>query len=183
MLSLADAATRALTVDPGLGDVAKLIGLADDVRKVPAARLVFATMPTAPDPFDRARVVPGPAAGRVFAAVAADLPPRPAPARGTPRAASRVDESFAGGPALGGPTRLRARRMRRGGHGRHGQVRGRGDEPGGRFRGDPEDPGVGAVTAGRARGTAQPQNASASAVPVNAAPSPAARVPTTLATA
>lgn len=74
MLSLADAATKALTVDPGLASVRRLAGLADDVRKVPAARLVFTTMPTAPDPLDRNRLVPDRTADRLFAGIAADLP-------------------------------------------------------------------------------------------------------------
>jgi LCP family protein required for cell wall assembly len=90
MLSLADAATKALTVDPGLAAIRKLVGLADDVRKVPSAKVVYATMPTTADPYDGARVVPAPAARRMFAAIAADLPQRGAP---TP-SPTRVDESF-----------------------------------------------------------------------------------------
>ncbi|MFF9586091.1 LCP family protein [Streptomyces achromogenes] len=71
---LADAATKALTVDDGLGSVKKLIGLAADVNKVPARRITFATMQTAPDPADRDRVVAGPGAASLFAAIADDRP-------------------------------------------------------------------------------------------------------------
>ncbi|MFF9019350.1 LCP family protein [Streptomyces eurythermus] len=71
---LADAATKALTVDDGLGSVKKLIGLAADVNKVPARRITFATMQTAPDPADPDRVVAGPGAASLFAAIAGDRP-------------------------------------------------------------------------------------------------------------
>ncbi|MGW0998975.1 LCP family protein [Streptomyces sp. NPDC002523] len=69
---LADAATKALTVDDGLGTVKKLIGLADDVNKVPTKRMTFTTMQTAPDPGDSDRVVVGPGASSLFATIADD---------------------------------------------------------------------------------------------------------------
>ncbi|MEU2055932.1 LCP family protein [Streptomyces bungoensis] len=69
---LADAATKALTVDDGLGTVKKLIGLATDVNKVPAKRITFATMQTAPDPADDNRVVVGQGARTLFATIAED---------------------------------------------------------------------------------------------------------------
>ncbi|MFF9409766.1 LCP family protein [Streptomyces anandii] len=69
---LADAATKALTVDDALGSVKKLVGLALDVNKVPARRMTFTTMPTAPDPANRDRVVVGAGAKALFAAVAGD---------------------------------------------------------------------------------------------------------------
>ncbi|MGN5377655.1 LCP family protein [Streptomyces lasalocidi] len=50
---LADAATKALTVDDGLGTVKKLISLASDVDKVPTKRMTFTTMQTAPTPTTR----------------------------------------------------------------------------------------------------------------------------------
>ncbi|WP_329362314.1 LCP family protein [Streptomyces sp. NBC_00669] len=108
MLSLADTATKSLTVDPGLAAVPKLIGLADDVRKVPSARVDYATMPTVPDPDDGAHVVPAAAARGVFAAIADDTPPRKARAQGS----ARVDESFDGPdgsatPAAGRPARAK----------------------------------------------------------------------------
>ncbi|GGJ16465.1 LCP family protein [Streptomyces brasiliensis] len=70
--ALADAATKALTVDDGLGSVKKLIALADDVNKVPTKRLTFATMQTAPDPADSNRVVVGADAKTLFSTIADD---------------------------------------------------------------------------------------------------------------
>ncbi|MEU7500984.1 LytR C-terminal domain-containing protein, partial [Streptomyces griseofuscus] len=69
---LADAATKALTVDDGLGSVKKLIGLASDVNKVPTKRMTFTTMQTAPDPDDGNRVVVGAGAETLFEAIAGD---------------------------------------------------------------------------------------------------------------
>ncbi|MET7680573.1 LCP family protein [Streptomyces sp. NPDC005423] len=69
---LADAATKALTVDTGLGSVQKLISLAADLDKVPAKRITFATMQTAADPDDNNRVVPTSGAKSLFATIAND---------------------------------------------------------------------------------------------------------------
>ncbi|MFJ9629628.1 LCP family protein [Streptomyces sp. NPDC101175] len=69
---LADAATKALTVDDGLGSVSKLIGLATDLNKVPAKRITFATMQTSPDPSNNNRVVVGAGAKALFATIAGD---------------------------------------------------------------------------------------------------------------
>ncbi|MEU6589620.1 LCP family protein [Streptomyces sp. NPDC046881] len=71
---LADAATKALTVDDGLGTVKKLIALADDVNKVPTKRITFTTMQTAPDPADSDRVVVGAGARSLFSTIADDQP-------------------------------------------------------------------------------------------------------------
>jgi LCP family protein required for cell wall assembly len=70
--SLADAATKALTVDTGLGSVSKLVGLARDLDKVPSDRMTFTTMQTAADPANDDRVVPAPAAKSLFATIADD---------------------------------------------------------------------------------------------------------------
>jgi LCP family protein required for cell wall assembly len=70
--ALADAATKALTVDDGLGTVKKLIGLAADVNKVPTKRITFTTMQTAPDPDDVDRVVVGAGAKSLFSTIAND---------------------------------------------------------------------------------------------------------------
>jgi hypothetical protein len=70
--SLADAATKALTVDTGLGTVKKLIGLATDLDKVPAKRITFTTMQTVPDPSNSSRVIAAPAARTLFATIAND---------------------------------------------------------------------------------------------------------------
>ncbi|MGW4914588.1 LCP family protein [Streptomyces sp. NPDC004270] len=69
---LADAATKALTVDDGLGTVKKLISLAADVNKVPTKRMTFTTMQTAPDPSNSNRVVVGDGAKDLFATMAND---------------------------------------------------------------------------------------------------------------
>ncbi|WP_225849313.1 LCP family protein [Streptomyces sp. HPF1205] len=69
---LADAATKALTVDTGLGTVKKLIGLAGDLDKVPSKRITFTTMQTAADPTNPDRVVIGPGARTLFQTIAAD---------------------------------------------------------------------------------------------------------------
>ncbi|MER6071715.1 LCP family protein, partial [Streptomyces sp. NPDC001817] len=69
---LADAATKALTVDDGLGSVKKLISLADDVNKVPTKRMTFTTMQTAQDPNNKDRVVVGPGAKTLFSTIAND---------------------------------------------------------------------------------------------------------------
>ncbi|MFE2428523.1 LCP family protein [Streptomyces sp. NPDC059373] len=69
---LADAATKALTVDTGLGSIQKLTGLATDVDKVPAKRITFTTMQTTADPNDSNRVVVAPAAKELFATIAGD---------------------------------------------------------------------------------------------------------------
>ncbi|MER6075305.1 LCP family protein [Streptomyces sp. NPDC001817] len=69
---LADAATKALTVDDGLGSVSKLISLASDVNKVPTQRMTFTTMQTAPDPNNKERLVVGPGAKTLFSTIADD---------------------------------------------------------------------------------------------------------------
>ncbi|MGW1290420.1 LCP family protein, partial [Streptomyces sp. NPDC002586] len=69
---LADAATKALTVDDGLGTVKKLISLASDVNKVPTQRMTFTTMQTAPDPGNKERLVVGPGAKTLFATISND---------------------------------------------------------------------------------------------------------------
>ncbi|MFI8228570.1 LCP family protein [Streptomyces sp. NPDC085900] len=70
--SLADAATKALTVDTGLGSVSKLVDLATDLNKVPSKRMTFTTMQTGADPADANRVVPAAAAKALFAAIVND---------------------------------------------------------------------------------------------------------------
>ncbi|GAA2490168.1 LCP family protein [Streptomyces longisporus] len=69
---LADAATKALTVDDGLGSVRKLIALAADVDKVPTKRMTFTTMQTAPDPANSDHVLVGAGAKSLFSTIAGD---------------------------------------------------------------------------------------------------------------
>jgi LCP family protein required for cell wall assembly len=72
LYGLANAATKALTVDTGLDSIPKLLSLADDLNKVPSNRITFATMQTVQDPQDASAVVPSPAAQNLFDAIAND---------------------------------------------------------------------------------------------------------------
>ncbi|WP_326796218.1 LCP family protein [Streptomyces sp. NBC_01808] len=55
---LAEAATNALHVDDGLGDLKKLYDLGNDIKRVPPERITMTTMPWVPDPQNNAHVVP-----------------------------------------------------------------------------------------------------------------------------
>ncbi|MEO3851820.1 LCP family protein [Streptomyces sp. B8F3] len=57
MYDLADAATKALTVDSGIGSAKKLMDLANDLKKVPQDEITFATLPVLDNPEDDATVV------------------------------------------------------------------------------------------------------------------------------
>ncbi len=72
--SLANAATKALTVDTGLNSISKLVNLAQDINKVPTDRITFTTMQNAtdPNPGMSSRVVPGPGAETLFHTIADD---------------------------------------------------------------------------------------------------------------
>jgi len=72
VLSLADAATKALTVDDGLGSVSRLVDLATDLNKVPSKHMTFTTMQTGADPTNANRVVPAAGARSLFAAIIND---------------------------------------------------------------------------------------------------------------
>ncbi|MFC1416945.1 LCP family protein [Streptacidiphilus cavernicola] len=76
VLSLADAATRALTVDDGLDSVGRLAGLADQLKDLRPERLTTVTMPYAEDPENpKAWVIPMPGdAERLFSMVRDDIP-------------------------------------------------------------------------------------------------------------
>jgi LCP family protein required for cell wall assembly len=58
LLQIADAATKALTVDPGLGSVAKLLSLAGSLRHLRTSHVTFITMPTVLDPANIDRLLP-----------------------------------------------------------------------------------------------------------------------------
>ncbi|WP_045877288.1 LCP family protein [Pseudofrankia sp. DC12] len=67
LLSLANAATKALTVDDSLaGGPSPLVSLAGQLNDVPTNRITFVTMPNVPDPSDTARVIPAPGARELF---------------------------------------------------------------------------------------------------------------------
>lgn len=71
--SLAEAATRALTVDHGLGSVKKLYDLGNDIKRVPTERITMVTMPWEYSP-DGSYVVPKPAdAEQVFSLIRQDI--------------------------------------------------------------------------------------------------------------
>jgi LCP family protein required for cell wall assembly len=72
LYGLADAATKALTVDTGLDSVPRLLGLAADMNKVPPSRITFTTMQTMPDPVDTNRLVIAPSARSLLDAISND---------------------------------------------------------------------------------------------------------------
>lgn len=70
-----DAATSALTTDPGLGSVGALYDLVRTVRRIPGDRLPFVTVPRHPYPRDPARDEPArPAADKLFERLRTDQP-------------------------------------------------------------------------------------------------------------
>ncbi|MFD0329479.1 LCP family protein [Streptacidiphilus monticola] len=72
---LANAATKALKVDDGLGSIPKLIGLADDLNKVPTSRITFTTMQYVYGTGAlKGRVLIGPNATKLFQSIANDTP-------------------------------------------------------------------------------------------------------------
>ncbi|KUJ66689.1 transcriptional regulator [Streptomyces albus subsp. albus] len=74
LMDLAEAATSALTVDPGLGTVKKLYDLGNTLKKVPTKRITMTTMPWLQDPqAPDAHVVPAPDAEKLFSLVRNDI--------------------------------------------------------------------------------------------------------------
>lgn len=69
-----DAITSSMTVDPGLGGLTDLAGLAARVANVPMSSVTFVTMPTTEAPQDRNRVVATADADVIFRALADDVP-------------------------------------------------------------------------------------------------------------
>ncbi|MEZ0067794.1 LCP family protein required for cell wall assembly [Streptacidiphilus sp. MAP12-20] len=70
--SLANAATKALTVDTGLGSIDKLLGLASELNKFSISNITFVTMQTQPSPTNNSRVVIAPGAQSLFDSIAND---------------------------------------------------------------------------------------------------------------
>ncbi|MDX3074783.1 LCP family protein [Streptomyces sp. MI02-7b] len=67
LTGLAESATKALTVDTGLGTVKKLYDMGNDLKRVPTGRITMTTMPWGADPENpTAHVVPTPAATKLF---------------------------------------------------------------------------------------------------------------------
>ncbi|MEU4213566.1 LCP family protein [Streptomyces sp. NPDC026206] len=75
LTGLAEAATRALTVDKDLGSVKELYELGNDIKRVPSGRITMATMPWVSDPQDPdAHVIPKPGdADKLFSLVRNDI--------------------------------------------------------------------------------------------------------------
>jgi len=57
LFKLSDAATKALTVDTGIGSVKKLMDLANDLKRVNTDKITFTTVPVVDNPQDPATVV------------------------------------------------------------------------------------------------------------------------------
>ncbi|MEU4093728.1 LCP family protein [Streptomyces sp. NPDC026673] len=75
LTGLAEAATKALTVDDDLGTVKKLYDLGNDLKGVPTDRITMTTMPWGADPQNpAAHVVPIPAATKLFTLLRNDQP-------------------------------------------------------------------------------------------------------------
>ncbi|OIV35933.1 transcriptional regulator [Mangrovactinospora gilvigrisea] len=70
LYSLANAATNALTVDNGIKSITKLVGLGEDVNKVPSDRMTFVTMQNQLDDAGNVHILP--AAYNLFNAIKND---------------------------------------------------------------------------------------------------------------
>ncbi|WP_308425143.1 LCP family protein [Wenjunlia tyrosinilytica] len=94
LTSLAEASTKALTVDRGLDTVKKLYDLGTQLKSIPAKRITMTTMPWVLDPRNNAHVIPKPGdAEKLFSLVRNDVPldgkgkkkPEKAPKSKTPK--------------------------------------------------------------------------------------------------
>jgi hypothetical protein len=89
LFNLANNATSALTVDPGLSSIDQLVGLASQLRNLKTHDITFITAPNGADPTDQNRVIPDrPAFDAVFRLLKADQPwtgrlPSDTPAHGS----------------------------------------------------------------------------------------------------
>ncbi|MBC3842795.1 hypothetical protein GXW82_29265 [Streptacidiphilus sp. 4-A2] len=79
LLSIANAATKALTVSPDIDSPVKLVEMAQDMNKVPTNRITFTTMQNQADPENNSRVLIAPGAQTLFNAIANDQSLSPAP--------------------------------------------------------------------------------------------------------
>lgn len=72
---IADAATKSVTTDPGLGSVQSLLGLAESLRQLKLNDITFITLPNELDPSNIDRLLPQePAAAAVWRLLRADKP-------------------------------------------------------------------------------------------------------------
>jgi LCP family protein required for cell wall assembly len=58
LYDIANTATKAVTVDPGLGSISKLVSLAETLRSLHTKDVTFLTMPTIEDPANNDRLLP-----------------------------------------------------------------------------------------------------------------------------
>ncbi|MFH8574110.1 LCP family protein [Streptomyces sp. NPDC017993] len=109
LLDISQAATKALTVDTGIGSAKKLLDLGTDLKKVDIDKITFATVPVLDNPDDPATVVlDKPKADPLFQMVRADHTlskgkgkggkKASGPAKKAPPEAVRVDVTNGGGP-------------------------------------------------------------------------------------
>ncbi|MER5780849.1 LCP family protein [Streptomyces mobaraensis] len=98
LLPLADAATKSLTVDPGLGSVEKLVSFARSLKGIDQDDITFVTMPWRYEG-DRVAVVQ-PEADALWAALRDD---RAVGGKGSPGGSAGSGDSKAGGGAKGAP--------------------------------------------------------------------------------
>ncbi len=73
LYSLANAATKAVTVDTGLGDIGKLTGVASELNKVSSKRITFSTAPTVANPENNNEVVLASNAQALFTKIKDDI--------------------------------------------------------------------------------------------------------------
>jgi LCP family protein required for cell wall assembly len=109
LFNLANAMTKALTVDTGIGTVGKLTDLANDLKRVDLKNITFATVPVVDNPDDPATVVMNEAKAKpLFKMVQADKSlsktkkgskgKEPSKAQKVPASQVRVDVQNGGGP-------------------------------------------------------------------------------------
>jgi LCP family protein required for cell wall assembly len=107
LLDVANAATKSLTVDTGIGSVQKLISLAKDLKKVPQKNITFVTLPVVDNPAEKVHatvVLDKPKAEPIFKMLQADKSMTAAkkraktPVKRAPAAQVRVDVMNGGAP-------------------------------------------------------------------------------------
>jgi anionic cell wall polymer biosynthesis LytR-Cps2A-Psr (LCP) family protein len=69
-----DAATKSLTLDPDIGSISKLVGLAYQFRHIGLSHIQFVTTPWEADPSDPNRVIWAPAAQKLWDTISRDKP-------------------------------------------------------------------------------------------------------------
>ncbi|MEV8598058.1 LCP family protein [Streptomyces sp. NPDC052012] len=103
LLRLAEAATKALTVDTGIGKVSTLKDIALELRKVPTKNIAFTTVPVRDNPAEAVKatvVLDESKAPQLFAAIRDDVPLTEVEER---RKKDNARESMAGAARLEGP--------------------------------------------------------------------------------